>query len=63
MTAPTFTFTVTGATHDEVMAAAKKAASGYWGRHAYDVTDVSVSLYRDELRAIVTTKQHMVVGR
>ena len=62
MTAPTFSFTVTGATHDDVMAEANRVAKAYWGRHLYDVVEVSVSLWRDELNADVTTKQHMVAG-
>lgn len=62
MTAPTFSFTVTGATHDDVMAEADEVAKAYWGRHAFDVVGVRVSLWRDELNADVTTKQHMVAG-
>lgn len=63
MTAPTFSFTVTGATHDDVMREADKVAKAYWGRHLYGVVEVQSYRYSDgELTASVTTKQHMVAG-
>ena len=62
MTAPTFSFTVTGATHDDVMREADKVAKAYWGRHMYDVVGVMSFRYEDGLKARVTTQQHMVAS-
>ena len=63
MTAPTFSFAVTGATHDDVMAEANRVAKAYWGRHAFDVVEVQSYRYSDGERTTqVTTKQHMVAG-
>lgn len=63
MTAPTFSFTVTGATHDDVMREADKVAKAYWGRHSFDVTEVMSYRYSDGERTTqITTKQHMVAG-
>ena len=63
MTAPTFSFTVTGATHDDVMAEAYGIASDYWGGRHYDIVDVEAFRYSDGLlTANVTTRLHGVAS-